>query len=542
MKKLTSVFLCVVMLMSVLCVPTQAADTEDCLKVIVSANKYDKKIDLTFVATENTTNGRFSVEFDSDLLTIEAYDIQGLLTETVTDDGRITFSYATTSAAPLKAGEAVASLSFSMTTRWALFEILVTVLDFNDLENLNLALPTITLDYSFTPPPAPEEPEDPSDPVEPEDPTDPVEPEDPTDPVEPEKEVVDTKEETDEEGNVTETVTYDDGSTTVTETKVDGSTTVTETEVDGSTTVTETKVDGSTAVTETKADGTVIETNTTSDGTSATKTTDAEGKVTEVKATVSEEAAAEAEVVTIPVEVSVAQKAEEAVAVEITVPETVETVTIEIPVENVTAGTVIYVIDADANVTILPTTAMTEDGLSFTVSGNVTVKVVDNTKEFVDTEGNWAAEQITFVTARELFKGTGEGKFSPEEKMTRAMLMTVLARLDGLDTDAGATWYEVGMNWAVEQGISDGTDPDGNITREQLVTMLYRYAGKPATNGSLDAFSDAADIHDWPDFVDAMKWAVEVGIINGNPDGTLDPQGYALREQLAKIMMYFINL
>ena len=64
--------------------------------------------------------------------------------------------------------------------------------------------------------------------------------------------------------------------------------------------------------------------------------------------------------------------------------------------------------------------------------------------------------------------------------MTRAMLMTVLARFDGQDTTGGAVWYEKAMEWAREHGVSDGSDPEGSITREQLATMLWRYAGSPA--------------------------------------------------------------
>lgn len=67
--------------------------------------------------------------------------------------------------------------------------------------------------------------------------------------------------------------------------------------------------------------------------------------------------------------------------------------------------------------------------------------------------------------------------------MTRAMLMTVLARFDGQDTTGGAVWYEKAMTWAKENGISDGSNPDGSITREQLATMLWRYVGSPSGDG-----------------------------------------------------------
>ncbi len=298
-----------------------------------------------------------------------------------------------------------------------------------------------------------------------------------------------------------------------------------------------TNPDGSTTTTTTDKEGNVTETTETTDGTTATTVTDKNGNVTEVKAEISEEAA-EAEVVTLPVEVKIAESAEEAVPVEITVPESVESVTVEIPVEDVSAGTVIVVVYPDGTEKVLSATAMTEDGLAITVEGDVTVKVVDNTKEFVD-DDMWAQEAITFVTSREIFNGTGEDTFSPDQSMTRAMLMTVLARLDGVDTNGGATWYEIGMNWAKANGVSDGTNPNGNISREQLATMLYRYAGEPATSGSLAGFTDAGEVSGYAEA--ALKWAVENGIINGMGDGTLNPKGEATRAQLAKILMYFIN-
>ena len=259
-----------------------------------------------------------------------------------------------------------------------------------------------------------------------------------------------------------------------------------------------------------------------------------------MKAAVSEEAVAEAEVVTIPVEVVAAQTAEEAVAVEIAVPETVETVKVEIPVENVTAGTVIVLVDEEGNEKIVPAAAMTENGLAITVEGNVTVKIVDNTKEFVDGEEQpWASESITFVASRELFNGVKEDTFGGDTNMTRAMALAVLARLDGVDA-YGADWAEKGLQWALEKGISDGKDLDQDITREQLAVLLYRYAGEPEVTANLDAFTDAASVSPWA--ADAMAWVVENGIINGMGDGTVNPQGYAVRAQVATILMRFVNL
>ncbi|MBR0376772.1 MAG: S-layer homology domain-containing protein [Firmicutes bacterium] len=95
------------------------------------------------------------------------------------------------------------------------------------------------------------------------------------------------------------------------------------------------------------------------------------------------------------------------------------------------------------------------------------------------------------------------------------------------------------MDWAVANGVSDGTNPEALITREQLVTMLYRYAGKPAVSGSLSAFSDASEVSPWA--YDAMVWAVDKGIIVGY-NNKLTPKANATCEQVAAIMARFDKL
>ena len=101
------------------------------------------------------------------------------------------------------------------------------------------------------------------------------------------------------------------------------------------------------------------------------------------------------------------------------------------------------------------------------------------------------------------------------------------------------------MVWGWKNGVINGTSPttfspDEKVTREQMVTMLYRYAGSPAANGSLSAFSDAGRVSDYAK--NAMIWAVDKGIIGGMGDGTLYPQGYATRAQLAKILHKYQTL
>ena len=153
-------------------------------------------------------------------------------------------------------------------------------------------------------------------------------------------------------------------------------------------------------------------------------------------------------------------------------------------------------------------------------------------------EETWYAQAVRFTTANGLFAGIEEHVFAPDIPMTRAMLVTVLARLEGVDTTTGSTWYEAGRQWAMENGISDGTNMDNPLTREQLATMLWRYAGEPAAS-SLSGYADAAGVSDWA--AQAMAWCVEQGIIGGTTATTLSPQTQATRAQVATILMRFVE-
>lgn len=155
-------------------------------------------------------------------------------------------------------------------------------------------------------------------------------------------------------------------------------------------------------------------------------------------------------------------------------------------------------------------------------------------------EGAWYYDAVEYAAEHGLFNGTSDTTFSPNATMTRAMLMTVLARLDGQETEGGDTWYAKGMAWAVAQGISDGTAPDSPITREQLAAMLYRYAKAVKPSGDLSTFADAASVSGWA--LDAVTWAVENEIIHGKGGGILDPKGEATRAEVATMLMRYCEL
>lgn len=174
-------------------------------------------------------------------------------------------------------------------------------------------------------------------------------------------------------------------------------------------------------------------------------------------------------------------------------------------------------------------------------SGSVSIQVTYKAEEkvaYTDVSPYaWYAEAVEYVTVQGLMNGVGEGKFAPSATVTRAMVWTVLARMDGENTEGGSTWYSKARTWAMENGVSDGANPEAAITREQLATMLYRYCGSPAVSGSLSGYADGSSVSDWAE--DAMLWAIEQGLIEGVGDNKLAPAADTTRAQLAQILMRF---
>jgi len=147
---------------------------------------------------------------------------------------------------------------------------------------------------------------------------------------------------------------------------------------------------------------------------------------------------------------------------------------------------------------------------------------------------HWFYDNVDYVWKRYLMSGVSDTRFAPQLTTSRAMIWTILARMNNVRTDVnpGATWYERGMLWAMEQGVTDGTNPMGDITREQLAAMLWRNAGRPAPGDAADLtqFSDSNAVSGYAQT--AVRWAVSVGILNGS-NGEIDPQGTATRAQVA---------
>ena len=168
-------------------------------------------------------------------------------------------------------------------------------------------------------------------------------------------------------------------------------------------------------------------------------------------------------------------------------------------------------------------------------------------------ESDWFYDAVVYVYTNELFNGTSATTFSPNGTMTRAMLVTVLWRLEGAPAAGSAStfadvepgsWYTDAVAWAGSVGIVNGTsattfDPNGSVTREQIAAILYRYAKTKGWNvngaSSLNVFADGSQVSEWA--VRSMEWTYAKGLITGKDAGRLDPRGQASRAEVATILM-----
>ena len=284
--------------------------------------------------------------------------------------------------------------------------------------------------------------------------------------------------------------------------------------------------DGSVTKIETKSDGTVIETTTWRDGSTLTAETSPNGRVETV-----EKRADGTTVETV-------ESASGGITASVSVPKSVGSTRVDIPVSKPTGSMVAVIVHPDGTEEIVRGSVVTETGVALRAEGDVRLKIIDNAKRFNDMADHWAKDAVEFASSRELFNGVCNDAFGPDLSMTRGMVSTVLARLAGADTAGGETWYAKGTVWAVENGISDGTAPEQPVTREQLAAMLYRYAGSPAVSGEL-GFDDADSISAWAR--DAVRWCVDNGILNGVGGNRMTPQDLARRGQVAAMLMRFLQ-
>ena len=160
---------------------------------------------------------------------------------------------------------------------------------------------------------------------------------------------------------------------------------------------------------------------------------------------------------------------------------------------------------------------------------------------FTDVSVNaWYYEAVKYVYEKGIMNGMDRYSFQPNGTLTRAMIWTMLARFDGVDTEGGNSWYAKAQEWATANGVSDGENPTGEVTREQLITMLWRYAGSPTYTADLSGYVDTADISSWAQ--QAMCWAVATGVIEGDENSALTPKADTTRAQAAAMLMRAIEL
>ena len=167
----------------------------------------------------------------------------------------------------------------------------------------------------------------------------------------------------------------------------------------------------------------------------------------------------------------------------------------------------------------------------------VTAEFTSDGFPFDDVRSNqWFYDAVYYVWANDLMEGVDYDEFNPNGTMTRAMFWAVLGRIDG-ETITGSDWADEARDWAMSEGVSDGTDPNGLVTREQMVTMLWRYAGERDGSGNLSRYTDGDKVAQYA--TEAMRWALGNGIIEGTTATTLEPQATATRAQCAAIFMRY---
>ena len=151
---------------------------------------------------------------------------------------------------------------------------------------------------------------------------------------------------------------------------------------------------------------------------------------------------------------------------------------------------------------------------------------------------DWYYDAVKYVYNKGLMDGVDTHEFAPNATLTRAMVWTIIARAEGVDTTGGNSWYAKAQEWVVANGVSDGEHPSAAITRQELVTMLYRLAGEPSVSGSITA-PDASSVSAWAS--DAMVWAMNIGLIEGDENGAVTPTTTATRAQAAAIFMRYLE-
>ncbi len=206
-------------------------------------------------------------------------------------------------------------------------------------------------------------------------------------------------------------------------------------------------------------------------------------------------------------------------------------------------GKFTFTMPKSGKVDITPTFTKVKEKKDDTQKNPIDMNTITS-RTFDDVHANdWFKVAVDYVVSEGIMSGVGDRNFAPNDNMTRAMVWQVLAKLDGVNTAGGVKWYSKAMDWAMTHKITDGSNVNGGVTREQLASMLYRYAKDSGMDvsmkGTLTNFPDAKQASSYA--TEALQWAVGAGLINGM-DGKLNPQGNATRAQVATILMNFNKL
>lgn len=185
--------------------------------------------------------------------------------------------------------------------------------------------------------------------------------------------------------------------------------------------------------------------------------------------------------------------------------------------------------------------SLVEDGwVAYVAQGAGRYTLQQGGASFADADGHWAKEAIDFSAVRELTRGMSEDCFDPERPATRAMVFTLLARLEGVSLPPSQSdWYDSAVTWAVDRGLTDGTRPQEPVKREELVTLLWRWAGQPEARSELEGFTDLWSVSAYAR--EPLAWAVENGIFTGRADASIDPAAGATRAETAVTLRRFIT-
>ncbi len=204
------------------------------------------------------------------------------------------------------------------------------------------------------------------------------------------------------------------------------------------------------------------------------------------------------------------------------------------------AGDVVIRTDAAGNQRAVPLSLVSDGQVAYVAAAVGRYALAHSEVDYADAGGHWAHEAIVFTSCRALTQGMAPGRYEPERPATRAMAITMLARLDGaqLQSAQGGNWYDGAVDWATARGLSDGRRAEDAVKREELAVLLWRWAGKPKAP-ELTGFTDlwSIDAYARP----AMAWAVERGILRGRPDATLDPHAGATRAEIAVVFQRLIT-